>query len=96
MDKHYPKRVVDYAIDNKISLEEAHKQIILNKEQKIDKVQSTIDNFSLEKEKEWLDSLYEATLEAQDEQISKEEIKWVEAQLEIADKLYDEMYRKDM
>jgi predicted proteasome-type protease len=67
----YPQHVIDYAIDNKVSLEEAHKHFILNgkadhkqanhsKEPKIE--------FDIEEEKQFLSELEQDILKQSQEQ----------------------------
>ena len=118
MDK-YPKHVVDYAIDNKVSLEEAYNHFIMNGE---DKKEKPIE-INIEEEEKFLSELEQKIkADTDDEQwwaewqekmkkiedverelgverddvITKEEFDWVDAQLEECDKLYEEMYRKDL
>ena len=118
MDK-YPKHVIDYAIDNKVSLEEAYNHFIMNgeekKEEPIEIDREAEEKFLSELEEkikadtddeqwwaEWQDKIkkieeMERELGVErDDVITKEEFDWVDAQLEEYDKLYEEMYRKDL
>ena len=132
MDNKYPKHVVDYAIDNKVSLEEAYKHYILHglevareedhpegypdvcieEEEKFlaeleQKIKDQLSEDVMHDEKWWnkwhkkMDSISELEEELNIQkkiydEITKEELDWVEAELEQVDKLYDEMYRKDV
>ena len=51
----YPQYVIDYAIDNKISLEEANEHFILNGNNK--ESEKPLDNFSIEEEEKFLSDL---------------------------------------
>ena len=130
MDNKYPKHIVDYAIDNKVSLEEAYKHYILNGEQEVEKIRNSAPDINIEEEEKFLSELEqkikdqlsedvsndeewwskwhqkmekvgeleeELNIEKRDdEEITKAEMNWVEAELEQVDKLYNEMYRKDV
>jgi len=123
MDNKYPKHVIDYAIDNKVSLEEAYKHYILKGEQEVEKIRNSAPDINIEEEEKFLSELEEKIkADTDDEQwwanwqekmekiekmekelgverddiITKEEYNWVEAELEQVDKLYNEMYRKDV
>ena len=57
MDNKYPKHVVDYAIDNKVSLEEAYKHYIMHgKEEKEEEV---VPEINIEEEEQFLSELEE-------------------------------------
>ena len=123
MDNKYPKHVIDYAIDNEVSLEEAYKHYILKGEQEVEKIRNSAPDINIEEEEKFLSELEEKIkADTDDEQwwanwqekmekiekmekelgverddiITKEEYNWVEAELEQVDKLYNEMYRKDV
>ncbi len=127
MDK-YPKHIIDYAIDNKVSLEEAYNHYILHGKQEEKREEEQLKpekpkDFSVEEEEQFLSELEEKIkADTDDEQwwanwqekmkkieemekelgvnrddvITKEEYNWVEAELEQVDKLYDEMYGKNL
>jgi len=123
MDNKYPKHIIDYAIDNEVSLEEAYKHYILKGEQEVEKIRNSAPDINIEEEEKFLSELEEKIkADTDDEQwwanwqekmekiekmekelgverddiITKEEYNWVEAELEQVDKLYNEMYRKDV
>ena len=119
----YPKHVIDYAIDNHVSLEEAYDHFILHGEVEKEKEEEVVPNINIEEEKQFLSEL-EQKIKAdtndeewwanwqkkmkkieemekelgveRDDIITKEEYDWVEAELKEVDKLYDEMYGKDV
>ena len=122
MDK-YPKHIIDYAIDNKVSLEEAYKHYILHGKQEEKREEESVPDINIEEEEQFLSELEEKIkADTDDEQwwanwqekmkkieemekelgvnrddvITKEEYNWVEAELEQVDKLYDEMYGKNL
>ena len=122
MDK-YPKHIIDYAIDNKVSLEEAYKHYILHGKQDEEREEESVPDINIEEEEQFLSELEEKIkADTDDEQwwanwqekmkkieemekelgvnrddvITKEEYNWVEAELEQVDKLYDEMYGKNL
>jgi len=135
MDNKYPKHVIDYAIDNKVSLEEAYNHYILNGKQEKQRDEEQLKpekpkDFNIEDEEQFLSELeqkikdqlsedvmndeewwnkwhnkmdkigeLENELNIQkrdDDKITKAEMNWVEAELEQVDKLYHEMYGKDV
>ena len=132
MDNKYPKHVIDYAIDNKVSLEEAYKHYILHglevareedhpegypdvcieEEEKFlaeleQKIKDQLSEDVMHDEKWWnkwhnkMDKIGELENELNiqkrdDDKITKAEMNWVEAELEQVDKLYNEMYGKDV
>ena len=128
MDNKYPKHVIDYAIDNKVSLEEAYNHYILHGKQEEKREEEQLKpekpkDFNIEDEEQFLSELEEKIkADTDDEQwwanwqekmkkieemekelgvnrddvITKEEYDWVEAELEQVDKLYDEMYGKNL
>ena len=130
MDK-YPKHIIDYAIDNKVSLEEAYNHYILHGKQEEKRDEEELkpekpQDFNIEEEekflseleekikmdtqderwwKEWkakmakieeLENELEMTHHVHTEKITQAEMDWVERELEEVDKLYNEMYRKDV
>ena len=117
MDK-YPKHIIDYAIDNKVSLEEAYKHYILHGLEKAREEEHPegYPDVCIEEEEKFLSDLeekikmdtqderwwkewkakmakieeleYELHLENRDsEEITKEEMDWVEAELAEIDRL---------
>jgi exonuclease VII large subunit len=140
MDK-YPKHIIDYAIDNKVSLEEAYNHYILHGKQEKKREEEQLkpekpQDFNIEEEEQFLseleqkikDQLSEDVMNDEEwwnkwhkkmdkiseleneldmskeyydkpynkDKITKEEMDWVEAELEQVDKLYNEMYREDV
>ena len=135
MDK-YPKHIVDYAIDNKVSLEEAYNHYILHGKQEEKREEEELkpekpQDFNIEDEEQFLseleqkikDQLSEDVMNDEEwwnkwhkkmdkiseleqeldmskayhkDPITKEEMNWVEAELEQVDKLYNEMYPEDV
>ena len=135
MDK-YPKHIIDYAIDNKVSLEEAYNHYILNGKQEKQRDEEEIkpekpQDFNIKDEQQFLSELeqkikdqlsedvmndeswwdkwhkkmdkiseleeeLEMTHHVHTEKITQAEMDWVERELEEVDKLYNEMYRKDV
>jgi len=135
MDK-YPKHIIDYAIDNKVSLEEAYNHYILHGKQEEKREEEQLKpekpkDFSVREEEKFLSELEEKIkADTDDEQwwaewqekmkkiedmeneldmskeyydkpyntdkITKAEMDWVEAELEQVDKLYNEMYGKNL
>ena len=136
MDNKYPKHVIDYAIDNKVSLEEAYNHYILHGKQEKRREEEELKpekpkDFNIEEEEQFLSELEEKIKDqlsedvTNDEEwwskwhqkmdkiseleqeldmskayhkdpITKAEMDWVEAELKEVDKLYNEMYRKDV
>ena len=135
MDNKYPKHIIDYAIDNKVSLEEAYNHYILHGKQEKERDEEELkpekpQDFNIKDEEQFLSELEqkikdqlsedvindeewwskwhqkmekigeleeELNIEKRDdEEITKAEINWVEAELEQVDKLYNEMYREDV
>ena len=107
MDK-YPKHIVDYAIDNKVSLEEAYNHYILHGKQEEKKFLSELEQkikadtddeqwwANWQKKMEKIEEMEKELGVERDDIITKEEYNWVEAELEQVDKLYNEMYREDV
>ncbi len=140
MDK-YPKHIIDYAIDNKVSLEEAYNHYILHGKQEKKREEEQLkpekpQDFNIEEEEQFLSELEQKIKDQLSEDVSndeewwnkwhkkmdkiseleneldmskeyydkpynkdkitKEEMDWVEAELEQVDKLYNEMYREDV
>jgi hypothetical protein len=135
MDK-YPKHIIDYAIDNKVSLEEAYNHYILNGKQEKQRDEEEIkpekpQDFNIKDEQQFLSELeqkikdqlsedvmndeswwdkwhkkmdkiseleeeLEMTHHVHTEKITQAEMDWVEKELKEVDKLYNEMYRKDV
>ena len=64
MDNKYPKHVIDYAIDNKVSLEEAYNHYILNGKQEEKREEEQLKpekpkDFNIEEEEQFLSELEE-------------------------------------
>ena len=62
MDKKYPKHIIDYAIDNKVSLEEAYNHYILNGKQEKQRDEEELKpekpkDFNIEDEEQFLSEL---------------------------------------
>ena len=62
MDKKYPKHIIDYAIDNKVSLEEAYNHYILNGKQEEKREEEQLKpekpkDFNIEDEEQFLSEL---------------------------------------
>ena len=140
MDK-YPKHIIDYAIDNKVSLEEAYNHYILHGKQEEKREEEELkpekpQDFNIKDEEQFLseleqkikDQLSEDVMNDEEwwnkwhkkmdkiseleneldmskeyydkpyntDKITKAEMDWVEAELEQVDKLYNEMYGKNL
>jgi len=105
-DMDYPEKVIDFAIDNKVSLEEAYEIFILAGEEFVKEEEVNMDEhltpnekkvakeFSLQDEKRFLRELEKKIKKEQeisnDNEISKEDLEWVEFQLKQAEELSDE------
>ena len=59
MDNKYPKHVIDYAIDNKVSLEEAYKHYIMHGEEEKKEEKQDVSDFNIEEEEKFLSDLEE-------------------------------------
>jgi len=98
----YPKEVINYAIDNKVSLEEAYKIYVLKggyEEVYIDdhlspKEKEVADEFNLQDEIRFIRELEKKIKKEQkisnDNKVSKADLEWVEFQLKQAEELSDE------
>ena len=75
MDK-YPKHIVDYAIDNKVSLEEAYKHYILNGEQEVEKIRNSAPDINVEEEEKFLSELEQKIKDQLSEDVSNDEEWW--------------------
>ena len=129
MDKKYPKHIIDYAIDNKVSLEEAYNHYILHGKQEEKREEEQLKpekpkDFNIEDEEQFLSEL-EQKIKSQlsedvmndqewwnkwhnkmdkiselenelniqkrdDDEITKEEMEWVEWELGTVEKLIRE------
>tara|TARA_R100000329_G_C7577401_1_gene204538 strand:+ start:292 stop:690 length:399 start_codon:yes stop_codon:yes gene_type:complete len=129
MDKKYPKHIIDYAIDNKVSLEEAYNHYILHGKQEKQRDEEELKpekpkDFNIEDEEQFLSEL-EQKIKSQlsedvmndqewwnkwhnkmdkiselenelniqkrdDDEITKEEMEWVEWELGTVEKLIRE------
>jgi len=98
----YPKEVINYAIDNKVSLEEAYKTYVLkggyeevNMDDHLSPNEKKIaDEFNLQDEIRFIRELEEKIKKEQkisnDNKVSKADLEWVEFQLKQAEELSDE------
>ena len=99
----YPEEVIDYAIDNKVSLDEAYSIYIGNKGgyEKVNMDEHLTPNekeiaeaFNLQKEIKFIQELEKKIKKEQeisnDNEVSKEDLEWVEFQLKQAEELSDE------
>ena len=102
----YKQHIVDYAIDNKVSLDEAYAHFIVKgREEKEEKFKEEYDFDDPEsallsegEEDSWakyqaikkdLERLYEEYSNELSNEVTQEEMDWVEEQLKEADKLYN-------
>ena len=102
----YPEEVINYAIDNKVSLEEAYEIFLLvgeelaeDKEVNMDdhlspKEKEVADEFNLQDELRFIQELEKKIKKEQkisnDNKVSKEDMDWVEFQLKQAEEMSDE------
>ena len=101
----YPKEVINYAIDNKVTLEEAYKIYVMEggfkekEEVNMDdhlspKEKEVADEFNLQDELRFIQELEKKIKKEQkisnDNKVSKEDMDWVEFQLKQAEELSDE------
>ena len=102
----YPEKVIDFAIDNKVSLEKAYEIFLLAGEEFVKEKEVNMDEhltpnekkvaeeFNLQDEKRFLRELEKKIKKEQeisnDNEISKEDLEWVEFQLKQAEELSDE------
>ena len=106
MDK-YPKHIVDYAIDNKVSLEEAYNHYILHGKQEEKREEEQLKpekpkDFSVREEEKFLSELEEKIkADTDDEQWWAEwqekmkKIEDMENELDMSKEYYDKPYNKD-
>jgi hypothetical protein len=74
MDNKYPKHVIDYAIDNKVSLEEAYRHYIMHgKEEKKEEVAPEIN---IEEEEKFLSELEEKIKNQLSEDVMNDQEWW--------------------
>tara|TARA_R110002051_G_scaffold324225_2_gene420560 strand:- start:771 stop:1091 length:321 start_codon:yes stop_codon:yes gene_type:complete len=102
----YKQHIVDYAIDNKVSLDEAYAHFIVKgREEKEEKFKEEYDVEEPEdallsegEEDSWakyqaikkdLERLYDEYSNELSNEVTQEEMDWVEEQLKEADKLYN-------
>ena len=76
MDNKYPKHIVDYAIDNKVSLEEAYKHYILNGEQEVEKIRNSAPDINVEEEEKFLSELEQKIKDQLSQDIANDEEWW--------------------
>mgnify|MGYP003660474286 CR=1 FL=1 len=76
MDNKYPKHIVDYAIDNKVSLEEAYKHYILHGEQEVEKIRNSAPDINVEEEEKFLSELEQKIKDQLSEDVANDEEWW--------------------
>ena len=81
MDNKYPKHVIDYAIDNKVSLEEAYKHYILHGKQEEKREEEELkpekpQDFNIEDEEQFLSELEQKIKDQLSEDVSNDEEWW--------------------
>ena len=81
MDNKYPKHVIDYAIDNKVSLEEAYNHYILNGKQEEKREEEQLKpekpkDFSIKDEEQFLSELEEKIKNQLSEDVMNDQEWW--------------------
>ena len=76
MDNKYPKHIIDYAIDNKVSLEEAYKHYILNGEQEVEKIRNSAPDINVEEEEKFLSELEQKIKDQLSQDVANDEEWW--------------------
>ena len=74
MDNKYPKHVIDYAIDNKVSLEEAYKHYIMHGEEK--REEEKPQDFNIKDEEQFLSELEEKIKNQLSEDVMNDQEWW--------------------
>ena len=74
MDNKYPKHVIDYAIDNKVSLEEAYKHYIMHGEEK--REEEKPKDFNIKDEEQFLSELEEKIKNQLSEDVMNDQEWW--------------------
>ena len=81
MDKKYPKHIIDYAIDNKVSLEEAYNHYILHGKQEKQRDEEDLkpekpQDFNIEDEEQFLSELEQKIKDQLSEDVMNDEAWW--------------------
>ena len=81
MDKKYPKHIIDYAIDNKVSLEEAYNHYILHGKQEEKREEEQLKpekpkDFNIEDEEQFLSELEQKIKNQLSEDVMNDEEWW--------------------
>jgi hypothetical protein len=81
MDKKYPKHIIDYAIDNKVSLEEAYNHYILNGKQEKQRDEEELkpekpQDFNIKDEEQFLSELEQKIKNQLSEDVMNDEEWW--------------------
>ncbi len=81
MDNKYPKHVIDYAIDNKVSLEEAYKHYILHGKQEEKREEEELkpekpQDFNIKDEEQFLSELEQKIKDQLSEDVMNDEEWW--------------------
>ena len=74
MDNKYPKHVIDYAIDNRVSLEEAYKHYIMHGEEK--REEEKPQDFNIKDEEQFLSELEEKIKNQLSEDVMNDQEWW--------------------
>ena len=111
MDK-YPKHIIDYAIDNKVSLEEAYNHYILHGKQEKKRDEEELkpekpQDFNIKDEEQFLSELEQKIKDQLSEDVMNDEEWWnkwhnkmdkiseLEQELDMSKEYYDKPYHKD-
>ena len=102
----YPEKVIDFAIDNKVSLEKAYEIFLLAGEEFVKEKEVNMDEhltpnekkvaeeFNLQEEIRFIQELEKKIKKEQeisnDNEVSKEDLEWVENQLKQLEEMQDE------
>ena len=81
MDNKYPKHVIDYAIDNKVSLEDAYNHYILNGKQEKQRDEEQLkpekpEDFNIEDEEQFLSELEQKIKDQLSEDVMNDQEWW--------------------
>ena len=81
MDKKYPKHIIDYAIDNKVSLEDAYNHYILNGKQEKQRDEEQLkpekpEDFNIEDEEQFLSELEQKIKDQLSEDVMNDQEWW--------------------
>ncbi len=111
MDK-YPQHIIDYAIDNKVSLEEAYNHYILHGKQEKQREEEELKpekpkDFNIEDEQQFLSELEQKIKNQLSEDVMNDNAWWdkwhnkmdkiseLEQELDMSKEYYDKPYHKD-